>query len=97
MAILNKIRQKTFVLIIVIAMALFAFILSGLFDGSASFSGKSQNVVGAINGIDISREDFMQKVELTQRQLGPNSTTTQAMNRVWDQEVRAAVMETQFE
>jgi hypothetical protein len=97
MAILNKIRQKTLVLIIVIAMALFAFILSGLFDGSASFSSKSQNVVGVINGKDITREDFMQKVEVAQRQLGPNSTTTQAMNRVWDQEVRAAVMEGQFE
>lgn len=97
MAILNKIRQKTIVLILVIAMALFAFILSGLFDGSASFSNKSQNVVGSINGKDISREYFQQKVEAMQRQLGPNATTSQVMNRVWDQEVRQAVMETQFD
>lgn len=97
MAILNKIRQKTLVLILVIAMALFAFVLSGLFDGSASFSNKTQNVVGSINGKDISREDFMQKVEATQRQMGPNATNTQVMNRVWDQEVRQAVLGTQFE
>jgi parvulin-like peptidyl-prolyl isomerase len=38
----------------------------------------------------------MQKVEVAQRQLGPNGTNTQAMNRVWDQEVRQAVLETQF-
>ncbi|MEP5338194.1 MAG: SurA N-terminal domain-containing protein [Algibacter sp.] len=97
MAVLNKIRQKTAVLIFVIAMALFAFILSGLFDGSASFSNKSQDVVGAINGRDIDRNDFLQKVEAAQRQAGSNSTSTQVMNRVWDQEVRQAVMETQFE
>ncbi|WP_406682902.1 SurA N-terminal domain-containing protein [Seonamhaeicola sp. MEBiC1930] len=96
MAILNKIRQKTLVLIIVIAMALFAFVLSGLFDGSASFSNK-QSTVGSVNGKDISREDFIEKVEFTQRQMGPNATNTQVMNRVWEQEVRQAVLESQFE
>ncbi len=97
MAILNKIRQKTIVLILVIAMALFAFILSGLFDGSASFSNKSQSIVGSINGKDITREYFNTRVEATQRQLGPNATSTQVMNRVWEQEVRKAVFETQYE
>lgn len=97
MAVLNKIRQKTGILIFVIAMALFAFVLSGVFDGSASFSGKSQDVVGAINGKDIDRNEFLQKVENAQRQAGPNATNTQVMNRVWEQEVRAAVMQTQFD
>jgi len=97
MAILNKIRQQSIVLIIVIALALFAFILSGIFDGSASFSDKSSNVVATINGKDITREGFMQKVEATQRQLGNRGTSTQAMNTVWDQEVRLAVMQTQYD
>jgi parvulin-like peptidyl-prolyl isomerase len=97
MAVLNKIRQQSLVLILVIALALFAFILSGLFDGTASFSDKSLNNVGTVNGIDITREDFMQKVEVAQRQLGPNGTNMQAMNNVWEQEVRQAVLETQFE
>lgn len=96
MAILSKIRQKTLVLILVIAMALFAFVLSGLFDGSASFSNKGQNV-GTINGKDISREEFLQKVEIAQQQLGGSATNTQVMNRVWEQEVRQAVLETQFD
>jgi parvulin-like peptidyl-prolyl isomerase len=39
----------------------------------------------------------MQKVEVAQRQLGPNGTNMQAMNNVWEQEVRQAVLETQFE
>ncbi len=96
MAILNKIRQQSLVLIFVIAMALFAFILSGLFDGSTSFSGKSQNVIATINGEDINRDDFMNKVEIAQRQSQGQGSSLQVMNRVWDQELRNAIMETQY-
>lgn len=97
MAVLNKIRQRGLFLIIVIALALFSFVIGDLFRNTDALVGKSQNIVATINGKDISREDFMQKVEVAQRQLGPNSTNTQAMNRVWEQEVRQAVLETQFE
>jgi parvulin-like peptidyl-prolyl isomerase len=97
MAILNKIRQKTFVLILVIALALFAFILSGLVDNKDALFGKSQNVVATINGKDIGRTEFMQKVEFQQRQMGPNATTTQVMNQVFEAEVRQAVMAAEFE
>lgn len=97
MAVLNKIRQRSLFLILIIALALFSFVLSDLFRNSDALSAKSQNVVATINGKDITREDFLSKVEAVQRQLGPNGTTTQAMNRVWDQEVRNAVMETQYE
>ncbi len=97
MAVLNKIRQRSLFLILIIALALFSFVLSDLFRNSDALSAKSQNVVATINGKDITREDFLSKVEAIQRQMGPNGTTTQAMNRVWDQEVRSAVMETQYE
>ena len=97
MAILNKIRQKTVVLILVIALALFAFILSSLFDNKDALLGKSQNVVATINGEDISREAFMFQVEQQQRQLGPQATSTQVMNRVFENNVRQAVMNTEFE
>ena len=97
MAVLNKIRQRGLFLIIVIALALFSFVIGDLFRNTDALVGKSQNIVATINGKDMSREDFMQKVEVAQRQLGPNGTNTQAMNRVWEQEVRQAVLETQFE
>ena len=58
MAILNKIRQKTVVLILVIALALFAFILSSLFDNKDALFSKSPDVVATINGEDVSRKDF---------------------------------------
>ncbi|GAA4268270.1 peptidylprolyl isomerase [Hyunsoonleella aestuarii] len=97
MAVLNKIRQRSLFLILIIALALFSFVLADLFKNSDALTSKSQNIVATINGKDITREDFLQKVENAQRQAGPNATSTQVMNRIWDQEVRQAVMETQFE
>lgn len=97
MAVLNKIRQRSLFLILIIALALFSFVLADLFKNSDALTSKSQNIVATINGKDISREDFLQKVEAAQKQAGPSATNSQVMNRVWDQEVRQAVMETQFE
>ena len=97
MAILNNIRKQSLVLIAVIALALFSFVLADLFKNSDALTSKSQNVVATINGKDITREAFMQKVEAMQRQMGGNGTSTQAMNNVWNQEVRQAVMQTQFD
>lgn len=97
MAVLNKIRQRSLFLILIIALALFSFVLADLFKNSDALTSKSQNIVATINGKDLTREDFMQKVEQLQRQMGPNATSTQVMNRVWEQEVRQAVMETQFD
>ena len=97
MAILNKIREKTVVLILVIALALFAFILSGLFSNGDLLLGKSQNVVATINGEDVTREQFMAQVEQQQRRMGPQASSSQVMNSVFEAFVREAVMNTQFE
>lgn len=97
MAVLNKIRQRSLFLIVVIALALFSFVLADLFKSGSSFSAKSQNIVATINGKDITREDFLQKVEAAQRQAGSNATNSQVMNQVWEQEVRQAIMETQYD
>ncbi|MEO5787824.1 SurA N-terminal domain-containing protein [Gelidibacter sp.] len=96
MAVLNKIRQRSIFLIAIIALALFAFVLSDLFQNGSAF-GSSQDTIATINGNEIKREEFMNRVENMQRQLGPGASTTQTMNRVWDQEVRRVVMEEQIE
>ncbi|WP_418512306.1 peptidylprolyl isomerase [Corallibacter sp.] len=96
MAVLNKIRQRSLFLILIIALALFSFVLADLFRNGSALTSKSQNIVATINGKDITREDFMQKVEIAQQQT-PSATSNQIMNRVWDQEVRQAVMQTQFD
>ncbi|MCL6294127.1 SurA N-terminal domain-containing protein [Jejuia spongiicola] len=97
MAVLNKIRQRSLFLILIIALALFSFVLADLFKNGDALTAKSQNIVATINGKDITREDFLQKVEVAQKRAGATATNTQVMNSVWEQEVRQAVMETQYE
>lgn len=97
MAVLNKIRQRSLFLILIIALALFSFVLADLFRNSDALSARSQTTVATINGKDIDRDEFLQKVENMQRRMGPSATNTQVMNNVWNQEVRQAVFETQYD
>lgn len=76
MAVLNKIRQRSLFLILIIALALFSFVLADLFQNSDALMAKSQNVVATINGKDITREDFLQKVEIAQQRAGASATNT---------------------
>jgi len=60
MAVLAKIRQRSALMIVVIAFALFAFLVPSLFD-KGNFGSTSKDV-GSIDGKDISFEDFRVKV-----------------------------------
>lgn len=96
MAILNKIRSKSIFLIIIIALALFAFIFSSIFD-SGGFNADKQNRVATINGVHLDREDFAAKVESQTSRQGPGASTTRAVNTVWEQEVNRVILEEQYE
>ncbi|MBT7242834.1 MAG: peptidylprolyl isomerase, partial [Flavobacteriaceae bacterium] len=96
MAILNNIRKHGIFLIIIIALALFSFVLSGVI-GNGNTATKGESVVATIDGVDLPREDFMKKVEVVQRSLGPNSLVNQAMNIVWNRELRRVILEEQYE
>ena len=63
MAILGQIRKRSFFLIVVIGMALFAFVISGVFVGSGITQGQS---VGEINGEEIDYESFNLMVQQVQ-------------------------------
>ncbi|MEL6810445.1 MAG: peptidylprolyl isomerase [Bacteroidota bacterium] len=96
MAILNSIRKRGIFLIVIIALALFAFIVSdSLFKGGGNQD--FQDTVASINGTDLSRADFMGKVEDYQRTLGPNSTRAQAGNVIWERELRSTLMQQQVD
>ncbi|WP_282041274.1 peptidylprolyl isomerase [Winogradskyella flava] len=96
MAILNKIRQRSLILILVIALALFAFVIQGVIDNPNAFSN-TQGVVATVNGQDIDRVDFQQKVKNYQDRVGGRVTSTQAMNTIYSQELRKIVMENEYE
>ena len=94
MAVLSKIRQRSFFLIVIIALALFSFVLTDVIK-SGGFGGGS-NDVGSVNGQEIAAQSFMQKVSVAEKQ-GQGTSNTQAINSVWEQEVRSLLLNEEFE
>lgn len=98
MAVLENIRKRTTVLILIIGLALFAFVISGVFTSSNfGAGGKMGTSVAEINGNEISIDEFRQKVETASQRMGPTVSSMQTVNQVWDQEVRRSILEEQFE
>jgi peptidyl-prolyl cis-trans isomerase D len=95
MAVLQKIRQRSLLLILVIGFCLFAFIIGDLFN-SGGFNS-TPKYVGTVNGKDIAFEDFRVKVSNVEKSGQQGMTPTQAVNRVWDQEVSIALVSAEFE
>lgn len=97
MAILENIRKRTTVLILIIGLALFAFVISGVFTSNNFGGAKMGSAVAEINGENISIDDFRKEVETASRRFGPNFSSMQLVNTVYDQEVRKAILNQQFE
>jgi len=97
MAVLNKIRQRSVFLIIIIALALFSFVLADVIRNGGFSSQKDQNTIATINGEEVSREDFARQVEAYQRNMGSNASTTQAVSQVWEQTLRETILKEEME
>lgn len=94
MAVLEKIRKRTTVLILIIGMALFAFVISGIFTKSSNMGGPS--TVGEVNGEEIAITSFRQQLEAAAQQSNMN-TTMELVKQVWNREIRSHLLEQQFE
>ena len=94
MAILSKIRQRSILLVLIIALALFSFVLADVIK-SGGFSGGSNNI-GSINGTKFEYQEFMSKVANVEKQQ-QGISGTQALNSVWEQEVRKALLSEQYD
>ena len=66
MAVLGKIRQRSIFLILVIGMALFAFVISGVFGSNSASTGPT-DPVAVINDDEVDIDFFRQMVEQTER------------------------------
>jgi len=94
MAVLSQIRQRSVFLILVIGMALFAFVISGVFDGNSAGSGPD-DPIAIVNEEEIELTFYRQLVENTERNY--NISTMQAVNTVWDQLIRATIFRQEFD
>lgn len=97
MAVLENIRKRTTVLILIIGLALFAFVISGVFTSSNFGGEKVGSSVAEINGEDISIDEFRQEVEIASRRMGPTTSSMQVVNQVWENKVRKTILGEQFE
>ena len=96
MAILSKIRDRSMFLILIVGLALFAFVL----DPSSIqqfFSSSKVNSIGQVNGEDIDREEFARQVEAYRTQSGGRATQMQAVNAVWSGMISEKIFEDQLE
>ncbi|WP_136669362.1 peptidylprolyl isomerase [Flavobacterium sp. H122] len=94
MAVLSKIRQRSLLVAVIVGLSLLAFIIGALIEnGTSLFASRN---AGTINGVDVSFEDFRNKVDVMQKgQQG--MSLTQATNGVWEQEIRKILLGEQFE
>ncbi|MDP5062960.1 MAG: SurA N-terminal domain-containing protein [Maribacter sp.] len=97
MAVLENIRKRTTVLILIIGLALFAFVISGVFTSSNLGGEKVGSSVAEINGEEISIDEFRQEVEVASNRVGPTASSMQVVNQVWENKVRKTILGEQFE
>ncbi|MFM1808582.1 MAG: hypothetical protein RLZZ242_1307 [Bacteroidota bacterium] len=98
MAILNTIRKRTTVLIVVIGLALFSFVISGIFT-SSTFQGQGgfTTSIAEVNGTPIPLEKFQQSLEIANRTYGSALSNSAMVSMVVEQEIRGALLDQQFE
>jgi len=96
MAILGQIQRRSSVLIMIIALALFAFIIQGLIKNSSSLGKGNINVIAEVDGKKIPRSEFQNRVALLQKQ-NKRISNMQAVNMTWDKMIKEAVLNNEFE
>lgn len=92
MAVLGNLRKNSFVLIAVIGMALFAFVIAGVFDGSGF---QSQEPIGIVNGEELSVTDFRNQIDVLKKSY--NFNDLQALTTAWDESVRSKLLSQQID
>ncbi|WP_288956550.1 peptidylprolyl isomerase [uncultured Polaribacter sp.] len=96
MAVLSKIRERSMFLIIIIGLALFAFVLDPSTLGDF-FNSNKVNEIGEVNGESISRQEFADELESYKQQRGGRVSEMQAVKAVWNNILRQKIYKNQLE
>lgn len=91
MAVLQKIRERSVLLLVVIGFSLLAFIVG---DFLMSGTSLTTNNVGSVNGESIPTQEYMAKVQRLEQ--SRQASGSQAYEAVWGEEVRKILFEEQF-
>lgn len=105
-SVLEGIRRRTGLLVGIVGLALLIFILESLLSsGQSIFGGGEQMSLGTINGKNIDRNDFLNRVETQlnayRQQRGTNdiddATRIQIIDFVWSQMINDLVVKPQYD
>lgn len=95
MATIERIRQRSGLLIVVVFVALLAFLLGDLFkSGGSKFFG-DPNIVGSVNGVELSRQEVSKKMEELRAgnpETYANTSSVQLANFVWTNFMSDAIL-----
>ncbi len=100
MATLEKIRNKAGLLVIVVGIALFAFIIGDFLNSGSTYFRQSQEKIAEINGTSINIQDYQMRIdemsEIYKMQTGstnlPEEMSTQLRQSVFDGMVQEIVI-----
>jgi len=97
MAILGQIQKRSGFLIMIIALALFAFVIQGLIKNAGSIGKGSRDSIAEVGGRKVSSKDFQKRVAIMQKNGGNRVSSMQAVKSVWNQVIKEAVLGNQFD
>lgn len=105
MSVLESLRKRSGLLVAIVGLALFAFVLTGLFQRDSSLFSSSDNEVGEIAGKSIDYKEFKAKVdEATEAQKRNNNKPSldqnevdQIVQQVWNQMINEQVLNKEYE
>lgn len=103
MSVLESLRKRSGLLVTIVGLALFAFVLTGLFENNSMFGGSDKNV-GEIAGKSIEYAIFNAKVQEaieikkqnTQRTTLPDNETDEIIQQTWNQLINEEVMSKEY-
>lgn len=86
MALIGKIRNNSWLLVILIGLGLFSFILMDMMSGQQSVFGSQQNFVGKVGDVKIDQSEFNRSENMMREFLyrGSNVDPYQLKDQVWN-------------
>lgn len=103
MAVIEKIRQRTGLLILIIGLALVSFLVSDAISNNMGLFRSQDNTVGVIDGVSITYQDYTTKIERVVSNLEEQGQEVNEFTRemireqVWNEYFQKMVIEDQYE
>lgn len=96
MAVLGEIRKRPILLMGIIALALLAFVVNP--DSIDKLFGKNPNILGSVNGEDITREEYDEQLYLLKQQYSQQGIPADGLeNMAWDNVVQSKLVKQKFQ